>query len=286
VPSVGVQFYGVAGVQCLQYCEGYRPTPTDSQFNDQDNKVFEFSLNVPTCMSVAVYQARHGDRAAEGGLGLLRLCVLSGDGKTSVGGSASSFEASDVVSTDRMALEPGTYLVNVERYIGEREGTDHAIEYFTIGSYSERPVVLTPSDYPDPLPHILPGFGKKYGYCGGCRGALNDTTVKALGKRWHYSQDPHGLNCWACAQCAVELSTRDFYMVDGVQYCSPCAHEKAEKCAGCGESILPGEPVMNALSKRWHPNCFECVQCRKTIVAPWNCGVVRGDPVCDSCLHT
>jgi hypothetical protein len=56
---------------------------------------------------------------------------------------------------------------------------------------------------------------------------------------------------------------------------------KGVKCAGCNTKIDSKEPVVEALHKKYHKNCFACTNCSKTIDG--NFHPVNEKPWCNEC---
>lgn len=62
-------------------------------------------------------------------------------------------------------------------------------------------------------------------------------------------------------------------MKDGDPFCLKCLENKSEyDCAGCSKKIIT--KVFNAVGKSWHPDCFTCGDCKKTIESQFK---MKGD---------
>lgn len=54
------------------------------------------------------------------------------------------------------------------------------------------------------------------------------------------------------------------------------------KCGGCNTPVT--QKPLQALGKQWHPACFKCVDCKKTL-NPDKFKDNTGKPYCDDCYH-
>ncbi|XP_055332871.1 four and a half LIM domains protein 3-like [Paramacrobiotus metropolitanus] len=63
----------------------------------------------------------------------------------------------------------------------------------------------------------------------------------------------------------------------------PKSKSKGEKCAGCGTKIDGKEPVVEAMNKKYHKNCFVCVNCQKPVEKDFH--PVNGAPWCAECFR-
>ncbi len=81
---------------------------------------------------------------------------------------------------------------------------------------------------------------------------------EAMGQRYH-------VRCFTCHHCGCPLQGRPFYAVDGGKpYCSrDYLGTQLEKCCKCLDPIL--ERILRATGKPYHPGCFACLVCRRSL---------------------
>lgn len=113
--------------------------------------------------------------------------------------------------------------------------------------------------------------------CAGCHSPILQQPTSAMGKQWHPQ-------CFKCCDCRKALNPSNFRENGGKPFCDDCFHNKfSQKCAGCNTPIKDQQP-MNALGKPWHPQCFKCSDCKKTL-NPSQCKENGGRPFCEDCYH-
>lgn len=78
----------------------------------------------------------------------------------------------------------------------------------------------------------------------------------AMGKIYHIA-------CFTCSQCQINLQGKPFYAVDGKPCCEEDYLNTLEKCSVCMEIIL--QRILRANGKSYHPKCFCCVVCGKSL---------------------
>ncbi|XP_022902717.1 thyroid receptor-interacting protein 6 isoform X2 [Onthophagus taurus] len=100
--------------------------------------------------------------------------------------------------------------------------------------------------------------GEFYGICVKCRekviGENNGCT--AMDKIYH-------TKCFTCNACAINLQGKPFYALRGKPYCKEDYMNTLEKCSVCTKPIL--DRILRATGKPYHPKCFCCVICGKSL---------------------
>lgn len=69
--------------------------------------------------------------------------------------------------------------------------------------------------------------------------------------------------CFTCQECQINLQGKPFYALDGKPFCEADYLNTLEKCCVCLEPIL--ERILRATGKPYHPQCFTCVVCHKSL---------------------
>ncbi|XP_017463611.1 PREDICTED: uncharacterized protein LOC108357005 isoform X2 [Rhagoletis zephyria] len=69
--------------------------------------------------------------------------------------------------------------------------------------------------------------------------------------------------CFTCTQCKINLQGKPFYALDGKPFCEYDYLQTLEKCSVCMRPIL--ERILRATGKPYHPQCFTCVICGKSL---------------------
>ncbi|EFA05566.2 lipoma-preferred partner homolog isoform X1 [Tribolium castaneum] len=69
--------------------------------------------------------------------------------------------------------------------------------------------------------------------------------------------------CFTCHHCAINLQGKPFYALDGKPYCEEDYLNTLEKCCVCQKPIL--DRILRATGKPYHPKCFCCVVCGKSL---------------------
>lgn len=97
-----------------------------------------------------------------------------------------------------------------------------------------------------------------YGICVKCNGRIVGETsgCTAMDKIYHIS-------CFTCQQCQLNLQGKPFYALDGKPYCEDDYLNTLEKCSVCYKPIL--ERILRATGKPYHPQCFTCIVCGKSL---------------------
>lgn len=78
----------------------------------------------------------------------------------------------------------------------------------------------------------------------------------AMGNMYH-------IQCFRCHSCNINLQGKPFYAVEGNPYCEVDYRETLEKCSVCNNPIL--DRILRATGKPYHPTCFTCVVCGKSL---------------------
>ncbi|XP_066519454.1 lipoma-preferred partner isoform X2 [Hoplias malabaricus] len=71
------------------------------------------------------------------------------------------------------------------------------------------------------------------------------------------------VECFVCMTCSCKLRGKPFFAVDKKAYCEPCYINTLETCNICSKPIM--ERILRATGKAYHPHCFTCVVCHKSL---------------------
>ncbi|KAK7069807.1 E3 ubiquitin-protein ligase NRDP1 [Halocaridina rubra] len=71
------------------------------------------------------------------------------------------------------------------------------------------------------------------------------------------------IKCFVCIVCHLQLQGKPFYALDSKPYCEDCYLNTLEKCCVCLKPIL--DRILRATGKPYHPQCFTCVVCNKSL---------------------
>lgn len=71
------------------------------------------------------------------------------------------------------------------------------------------------------------------------------------------------IDCFTCCVCQMGLQGKPFYAMDGKPYCEEDYLNTLEKCSVCTKPIL--DRILRATGKPYHPKCFKCVVCGKSL---------------------
>ncbi|XP_074039695.1 zyxin isoform X2 [Leptinotarsa decemlineata] len=69
--------------------------------------------------------------------------------------------------------------------------------------------------------------------------------------------------CFTCHHCAINLQGKPFYAIGGKPHCEEDYLNTLEKCCVCHSPIL--HRILRATGKPYHPKCFCCVVCGKSL---------------------
>ncbi|XP_062411752.1 lipoma-preferred partner isoform X2 [Sardina pilchardus] len=150
---------------------------------------------------------------------------------------------------------------------------------------TEPPVGLTPYTTGPPVPQKAP--------VGGRPGARPEEELERLTKKMLYDMDHppteeyfgrcascgenvvgegtgctamdqvFHVDCFVCMTCTAKLRGKPFYAVDKKAYCEPCYINTLETCNICSQPIM--ERILRATGKAYHPQCFTCVVCQRSL---------------------
>ncbi|XP_077463543.1 lipoma-preferred partner isoform X3 [Stigmatopora argus] len=71
------------------------------------------------------------------------------------------------------------------------------------------------------------------------------------------------VDCFVCMTCSAKLRGKPFYAVEKKAYCEPCYVNTLETCNMCSKPIM--ERILRATGKAYHPHCFICVVCKRSL---------------------
>ncbi|CAM5164086.1 unnamed protein product [Natator depressus] len=71
------------------------------------------------------------------------------------------------------------------------------------------------------------------------------------------------VECFTCMTCGNKLRGQPFYAVEKKAYCEPCYINTLEQCSVCAKPIM--ERILRATGKAYHPHCFTCVMCHRSL---------------------
>ncbi|XP_043355873.1 filamin-binding LIM protein 1 isoform X1 [Dermochelys coriacea] len=94
--------------------------------------------------------------------------------------------------------------------------------------------------------------------CAFCHKAIapRTPTIEAMNKQYH-------ADCFTCRICHGQLAGQRYYQKEGRPLCNSCYKDTLEKCAKCQGLIL--EHIVRALGNGYHPECFMCSVCGRSI---------------------
>ncbi|XP_051778197.1 lipoma-preferred partner [Erpetoichthys calabaricus] len=71
------------------------------------------------------------------------------------------------------------------------------------------------------------------------------------------------VDCFTCMTCSRKLRGQPFYAVEKKAFCEPCYINTLEQCFICMKPIM--ERILRATGKAYHPHCFTCVECHRSL---------------------
>nr|XP_009680504.1 PREDICTED: lipoma-preferred partner [Struthio camelus australis] len=136
------------------------------------------------------------------------------------------------------------------------------------GYPSSGPASSTPAFRPeDELEHLTkkmlydmenPPSDDYFGRCARCGENVvgEGTGCTAMDQVFH-------VDCFTCMMCNNKLRGQPFYAVEKKAYCEPCYINTLEQCSVCAKPIM--ERILRATGKAYHPHCFTCVMCHRSL---------------------
>ncbi|KAG8581569.1 hypothetical protein GDO81_007719 [Engystomops pustulosus] len=131
-------------------------------------------------------------------------------------------------------------------------------------SYSSGGPALRPEDELDRLTKKMlydmenPPSEEYFGRCSRCGENVvgEGTGCTAMDQVFH-------VECFTCMTCNSKLRGQPFYAVDKKAFCEPCYVRTLEQCSVCAKPIM--ERILRATGKAYHPQCFICVVCFRSL---------------------
>lgn len=71
------------------------------------------------------------------------------------------------------------------------------------------------------------------------------------------------VSCFTCCDCGTMLTGKQFYSMDTKPYCEACYINTLERCSVCSKPVT--DRLLRATGKPYHPDCFVCVVCGKSL---------------------
>ncbi|KAM8805122.1 lipoma-preferred partner isoform 1-T1 [Eudromia elegans] len=136
------------------------------------------------------------------------------------------------------------------------------------GYPSSGPASSTPAFRPeDELEHLTkkmlydmenPPSDDYFGRCARCGENVvgEGTGCTAMDQVFH-------VECFTCMICNNKLRGQPFYAVEKKAYCESCYINTLEQCSVCAKPIM--ERILRATGKAYHPHCFTCVMCHRSL---------------------
>jgi hypothetical protein len=115
-------------------------------------------------------------------------------------------------------------------------------------------------------------------FCTKCEAQIVADTpgVTALGRPYH-------VGCFTCDVCQKQLAGCSFYNAEGKNLCQVDYMNTLEKCEKCATPIT--QKILRAIGKAFHPECFVCPGCTKSLDGiPFTLDK-ENKPYCLDCYH-
>jgi len=93
--------------------------------------------------------------------------------------------------------------------------------------------------------------------CGKCGLVIEEKAIRTQG-----SDEVFHADCFTCAKCGIVLHGK-FFNLDNDRLCEDDFLKTREKCHRCSQPIM--ESSLRALERIYHPECFRCSMCPKTL---------------------
>ncbi|KAJ8357337.1 hypothetical protein SKAU_G00201310 [Synaphobranchus kaupii] len=97
----------------------------------------------------------------------------------------------------------------------------------------------------------------------GCRCSSCGENVVGEGTGCTAMDQVFHVDCFTCTTCGSKLRGKPFYAMEKKAYCEPCYVNTLETCSVCSQPIM--ERILRATGKAYHPHCFSCVVCHRSL---------------------
>jgi hypothetical protein len=105
----------------------------------------------------------------------------------------------------------------------------------------------------------------------------------SIGKIISYGGKKYHPDCFSCEKCHTPIIDRQFPTHNSKPYCSQCYDKHiAPQCFQCLKPISVGKSVIFD-EKSYHPDCFRCNQCNKSLADDKNFFEHNSKPCCLQC---
>uniref|UniRef100_A0A3B3RXU2 LIM domain containing preferred translocation partner in lipoma n=1 Tax=Paramormyrops kingsleyae TaxID=1676925 RepID=A0A3B3RXU2_9TELE len=152
-----------------------------------------------------------------------------------------------------------TYITDVPPALAPSTGPQ-----FGSGPVGPAPMTSRPEEELDRLTKRMlydmehPPSEEYFGRCASCGENVvgEGTGCTAMDQVFH-------VDCFVCMTCGTKLRGRPFYAMEKKAYCEPCYINTLETCHVCAQPIM--ERILRATGKAYHPHCFSCVMCHRSL---------------------